>query len=483
MSKDTKFLGWEISFKDETNDIEYGSEIIELAIGQDVNSSVVMCSMKFAVDTSFSKYFSKKHEGKLTITNKTVISDDVDEMYIIDLQSVSNNGTLVEREEDGTKLDRINIPIKYMCKNGIKLMNSRVGGVFEKKKLEDIVKELYKKTECEIPLKIEKCNNTQQYDNIMVPEGSFIEAMRYLNQKFGLYDNLFIMYGKTFTDESQEWIINCANKINGEEIKLNLVPYEQSSKKVSKIEEKEYYTYQNLKIRNNLSVLSRKIPKVLKCISFDNDKFVKRKDVSILKTLGELAFSVCSKQFKKLDIPTQLFSSSRLSSIDYAIKDSIHKIGLSSYSMPNIIIHNPFKLKHFQIGTTIQLKSQVTEYIDADVKLLVLGWMLHIKQGTGNGGGASYSSQLSLRTVATSYLETEKPKEDKGVENSKNVTQDQEDKSDWRKTHPNSQFESDEERNAAYSWLNNGPRFRNETERNDAMQWLYGSQSSKSVSK
>lgn len=402
-----KFLGWEIIFKDETNDIEYGPEIVDFAIGQDVNSCIVMCSMKFSVDTSFSKYFSKFHTGKLTLINKTILTDELDEMYIIDLQSVSNSGTIAEREEDASRADRVQIPVRYMCMHGVKLLNKRVGGVFEKMKLEDIIQELYKKTECEIPLKIEKCNNTEKYEMVMVPESSFIETIRYLNQKYGLYDNLFMMYGKTFTDEENEWIINCANKIDGEEIELSLMPYEQSSRGVANIDEKKYYTYQYLDIKNNLSTLLRKIPKVTQFMSFDTDKFMKRADISVFKTLGELAFNVCSDQFKKLDAPKQIFSGSRLDMSKYSMKDTIHKIGLSAYNIPDIVISPPFKLKHFQIGTTIQLKSQVQEYIDADVKLLVLGWMLRIRQGNGNGGGAAYSSQLDLRTVATSYLNTE----------------------------------------------------------------------------
>lgn len=407
MAEIAKFLGWEISFKDETNNIEYGPEIVDFAIGQDVHSSIIMCSMRFSVDTSFSKYFSKQHDGKLTITNKTVITDEMDEMFIVDLQSVSDNGIICEREEDASRADRVTIGMQYMCKHGVKLMNKRVGGLFQKMKIEEIIQELYKKTECEIPLKIEKGNNTTKYEVVMVPESSFIDSIRYLNQKYGLYDNYFMMYGKTFTDEENEWVINCANKIKGEELELYLIPYEQSSRGIVSIEKKKYYTFQNISIVNNMSILKRKLPQVAQFSSFDNDKFMKRKDISIFKTLGELSTNICSDQFKKLDVPKQIFSGARFDMSEYSVKNAIQDIGLSTYEIPDIIIRPPFKLKHFQIGTTIQLKSLVQDYIDNDIKLLVEGWMLHIRQGNGYGGGASYSSELSLRTSAISYLNTE----------------------------------------------------------------------------
>lgn len=343
MANNSSFLGWDITFEDTTNNIKYDTEIVDLAIGQDNNSCIVMCTIKFSVDSTFMKYFLKKHEGTLTLVNKLVYTDETNEIFTIELESVTNTGSVLEREEDVTKTNITMIPVRYMCKSSVMLMNARVGGIYHDKKLEDVVRDLYKKSKCELPLKLEKLNNTNKYDCIMVPESSFIESMRHLNQQYGLYDNLFLMFGKTFIDSSPQWIINNCNKIEHEDIELYFMPYEHSSKESKSIDEKKYYTYLPINIRNTFTQMIHKVPKMIKLVAFDNNKFIKRKDIPFAKTLKSLSFLESNKQFDKLmEVKEQMFSSARFDTKDFAIKDSIHKIGMNTLDIPDIIIPNPF---------------------------------------------------------------------------------------------------------------------------------------------
>lgn len=405
MANNSQFLGWTIEFQDETNDIKYDTEIVDLAIGQDNNSSIVMCTIKYSVDSTFMKYFLKKHEGTLTLINKMIYTEDTNEIFTIKLESVTNVGSILEREEDVSRSNITMIPIRYMCKESTTLMNARVGGVYHKKKVEDVIRDIYKKSKCELPLKLETLNNTTKYDCIMVPEGSFIESMRYLNQQYGLYDNLFLMFGKTFIDSSPQWIINNCNKINHEDIELYFTPHEQSGKESKSIDNKKYYTYLPINIRNTFTQVIHKVPKMIKLVAFDNNKFIKRKDIPFAKTLKNLSFLESNKQFDKLmEVKEQMFSCGRFDMKDYTIKDSIQKIGMNTLDIPDIIIPNPFLLKHFSIGNTIKFISQTQGFMDSDIKLVILGWLLRIKQGTSLGGGAKWNTTLKVRTCATSYL-------------------------------------------------------------------------------
>lgn len=405
MGSNVKFLGWDIIFKDETNNIEYGSEIVDLAIGHDNSSSIVMCTIKFSVDTSYLKYFMKTHEGTLTLINKMVYTEDSNEIFTIKLQSVTNIGSVLEREEDTSRTNITLIPIRYMCKASTKLMNTRVGGLYHDKKLKEIIEDLYKKTGCELPLKLEDPDNMNKYESVMVPECSFIESMRHLNQLYGLYDNLFLMFGKTFVEKEPQWIINNANKIEHEEIELIFMPHEHADRESKTIDEKKYYTYIPIHIKNNFTQIIRKVPKLVKYVAFDANKFIKRKDIPFAKTLKKLSFLTSNKQFDKLmDTAEQMFNGARFDMKDFSMMDSIQKIGMATYEVPDILIPNPIKLSHFSIGTTINFISQTQGYIDTDVKLIVLGWLLRIKQGSGPGGGAKWNTTMKVRTCATSYL-------------------------------------------------------------------------------
>lgn len=405
MANNSSFLGWDITFEDTTNNIKYDTEIVDIAIGQDNNSCIVMCTIKFSVDSTFMKYFLKKHEGTLTLVNKLVYTDETNEIFTIELESITNNGSVFEREEDITKTNITMIPVRYMCKNSVMLMNARVGGIYHEKKIEDVIRDLYKKSKCQLPLKLEKLNNTVKYDCIMVPECSFIESMRHLNQQYGLYDNLFLMFGKTFIDSSPQWIINNCNKIEHEDIELYFMPHEQSSKKSKSIDEKKYYTYLPINIRNTFTQMIHKVPKMIKLVAFDNNKFIKKKDIPFAKTLKSLSFLESNKQFDKLmEVKEHMFSCARFDMKDFAVKDSIHKIGMNTLDIPDIVIPNPFKMKHFIIGNTIKFISQSQGFMDSDIKLVIMGWLLRIKQGSSLGGGAKWNTTLKIRTCATSYL-------------------------------------------------------------------------------
>ena len=400
-----KFLGWDLEFKDETNNKTYTSEIVDLAIGEDVASSIVMCSIKFSIDTSFLSYFLKPHEGTLTIINKQVYTDEENEMFMIKLQSVSNVGTVLERDPEQKQGNITLIPVRYMCKNGVQLLNAKVGDLYLQKTLGEVVKAIYDKakeeSQCNIELKMDEPDDKSTYDyGISIHSGATsIEAIRYINQQYGLYNSMFLMFGDTFysSESSPTWTITSLNKIKREEVKLYMMQYDQNTKKdIKSIEERTYYTYIPINILNNFTQIEMKTPQLIKGVFTDNDKFMKRIDIPVAKTLKEMNFLSSNEQFDKLmNMGTKMFSGTRFNQKDHAAKDIIDKVGLSAYRVPNISIPHPFKLSHFQIGTPINFISQSNGFIDSDVKLVILGWYLRIKQG---------NSELKVRTCATSFL-------------------------------------------------------------------------------
>ena len=396
----SKYIGWEVEFHDETNDKIYTTEIIKVGIGEDIASSIVMCSLTFLVDSSFNKYFLKQHEGTLTIKNKLDMTNIVDEIFKIKLQSISNNGNVISRNPENNQMNNVNIPVKYMCKEGVKLLNSRVGGVYHNKKLDAIINDLYSQTNCELPLKLEKPNNQEIFD-IEINESSFIEAIRYLNQQKGLYDNLFLMFGNTFSNESFEWIISNVNKINREEVTLKHIQADHtiSEKETKSINERVYYTYFPININNNFTSNMKKVPQLIKYVSFDDDKFMKREDIPFARKLKEMNFIKANDQYDKLmELPTKLITGPNFNMLKYTTKDIIQKVGLSTLSVPRITIPNPFKLAHFKIGTPINYITNNEVFMEMDVKLIVVGWLLKLVQTN-----STWSSTLNVRTATTSY--------------------------------------------------------------------------------
>ena len=177
------------------------------------------------------------------------------------------------------------------------------------------------------------------------------------------------------------------------------------SMEAKKITDATYYTPYPLTLSNNFTKIIKKVPKMFKTVSFDEDKFIKRKDILFENILKELSFQDSITQFEDdMEVQEQLYSFPRFEMANYALKDATHKIGLNAYNIPNVIIPNPFKLSHFKIGTILDLDSQSVGFIVTDIKLLVVGWKLQIRQGNGIGGGAAYTQTLSLRTAALSWL-------------------------------------------------------------------------------
>ena len=61
--------------------------------------------------------------------------------------------------------------------------------------------------------------------------------------------------------------------------------------------------------------------------------------------------------------------------------------------------------KDFRIGQKIEVKSKPKDYQINDLTFMVGGYLLHIRQGDGKGGGATWSTTFKIRPVATSYAE------------------------------------------------------------------------------
>lgn len=414
-SANAQYLGWDISFQDKTNNIEYTSDIVEIELKQDAEYyPVFLCTIKFSVDTSFSKYFIKKHEGTLTLTNKLVRTNDPDEMFIIELESVTNFASILERAQDTNDRNITLFTINYMCKQGILLNNSEVGGIFEKKKIEDVIRALYNKaqqsTNFNLPLDLEPPTNGNQYEFIHIPNCKFVDAIRYLDQNYGIYDNMMFMYGNTFISDGNnggaKWRITNINKHNSPTINLFYTPYEQSTYKAEEINKKTYYTYYPIIINNNISKIAKLVPQMFQTVSFDNDKFIKRKDVLFEDQLCNISFQNSIKQFKEdMEVKSHVYSFPRLEIAEYALKGLTQKIGINAYGFSDIYIPSPYKLSHFKIGTVVNMDAQTFGYTTiTSINLLVLGWNLKIRQGNGFGGGGAYTQTLKLRSVAISYL-------------------------------------------------------------------------------
>ena len=408
MANKSVFIGWDITFEDTTNKKTYDTEIVNVFLGEDVGSCIPMCTIYFSVNTAFSKYLIKNHIGKLKINNKTVITENVSELYEIELESVSMTSTIQTREEaTANERNAITlIPVKYMCKQSTVCMNARDGGVYHKKKLEDIIKEEYNKTGCSLELKLETPDCKKQIDCIHLPEGSFIEKVRYLNQSFGLYNNMILMFGDTFVEKSPNWLISCTNKIKKEEITINSIPYEQANRKAKKITEKFYYTKETVNLVNKFTQNAYKLPKIAKICTLPQNMFMFRKDFDVAKEIQGAGFLSTIDQFDKfLKFDKMPYIGGNQEMTETAFSNLFQSIGTTAVSSPGFIVPDPFLLKHFRIGNIINYISQHQTHLNSDIKLVILGWMLNIKQGSGVGGGATWKASINLRLGASSYMD------------------------------------------------------------------------------
>lgn len=409
-SAKTQFQGYDIKFKHEDGQ-EYALEIERLLVGTDVGSCIPSVKIYFNIDTSHFQKLTKKHKGTLTIINKGSSGFSPIEIIRVELESVQQNFKQVRRESGFTKKVPTKNAVMYMCTESVKLVNARVGGLWKNKKLEDVVREIYQKTGCKLPLKMDKVDNTKQYEQIFIPESSFIDACRHLNNKYGLYNDMFIMFGNSWISSvtgTPEWRLSSLNNMKGETITVHYVPDEHQGF-TQRIQSKNYYTYVPIEVPNVFSQVEHKIPKTMKCLSCDGDKLYNTKDVKFADTLRKLKFLKNVDQFEnKLYRDTQVVTGARKDMADYAVNDLVSKLGVSAIKPITFDVPQPFILSHWKIGNIVNYQTHHAIYIPADIKFAILGALyvfMQSEKGGSGGGGANWKSTVTVRLAAASVAD------------------------------------------------------------------------------
>lgn len=403
-----KLLGWDVTFEIPKLELKFGvDEIQQVSLGMDVNSGIPMVKIILKLDTSLSDEILKTHVGTLTIVNKGFLEDTPQEIYKIELQSYNQMGRYVRREANDKEERIIHsiFPICYYCKNCAVLNQIKVGGIYDNMNLESIIKDLYNQTKCDIPLKLTPPDNKTKYESIFIPQSNFTSIIKHLSYTYGIYNSQLLMFGNTFVqDEPKEYVISSVNGIKGEELKFHNIPDKDESTEYKSINEKEYYTYAPIDIGNSISKIMQSVPQTLKCISFDNDTFIKKKEIKIKDVVSGIKFLKNSDQFqddKNFQFKEMLVSCNREDNFQYSINDAVQRIATGAVQTNVMTIPNPFLMQHWKIGNIINYTSEHLEYIKSDVKLFVFG-ILYIWRQTQNGG--AWDCSLQVRPGAASTI-------------------------------------------------------------------------------
>lgn len=149
------FPGFDVKVVLENGD-EYTTSIQKVSLGVDILSTIPSASIQYNVSVEKEKILLTKHKCVLTIKNKMVVGDIPEETFTIDLTSVGQKSELIRGKPMRTdELEKVNLRIKYMDSECLKVINSRVGGLYENKTLSQIIKDLYNQTGSQIPIKMD----------------------------------------------------------------------------------------------------------------------------------------------------------------------------------------------------------------------------------------------------------------------------------------------------------------------------------------
>jgi len=400
-----RILGWELYFKVPEWDKTFGLvELQSVNIGYDINSGLPMCKIVFKVDTTLSDQLMSYHTGTLIIVNKNFVENNPEEVFSIELQSVIQGGKYPRREgsDANSHLITTMIPVRYICKNTALLNQNIVGGVYNEKNLTDIIKDLYQQTKCEIPLKLEELDNKNIYENVFVPQTKFTNAVKVLNNSYGLYNSQLLMFADTFNqNDPKSFRITSTNKIKSDDINLISIPDVIGEEKKKSISTKTYYTYLPININNNFSKIIQKIPKKLNCIALDNDKFFTRKEIKIKDVFNSIGFSDNIDQFENTNsqFEEMNLTCNNRENFDFSISDMLQRIANGAIQTEPILIPPPYLMEHWKIGNIIHYKSMHDAYIKTDINFFIYG-VLYVWRQSPNSG--AWNCTLKIRPGAIS---------------------------------------------------------------------------------
>lgn len=408
--EDVKEIGqvrsWHITCKltcEGLEPLELGTnEIQSVNIGIDVNSGVPAAKISYKLEVTDTEILSKKHICELELINKKYELKETSEIYKIKLQSITQITRQVRKKENKAETDpKFGIfEVSYFCYDSLNINNEDIGGVYHDMTLEEIIKDLYKKTGCALKLNLSPLTNKTKYENIYIPLSQFSQIIKYLNSTYGLYDSPLIMYSQTFNqNEPKEFIITNMNDIKSEHITLNCIADKNSKEKneedTEQINEKVYYIFKPINIDNSIATISQILPKKYITIALPSDKFFAKKEIDTKTVIKKMKFTQNMDQFngdKNFNIEKRTLYVDNEDSFNYAVPESIQKIVNSAVKPQTISIPNPFLISHFKIGNIIDYQSHIQDYLKSDVSFFVYGFLLILKQNMN-----IWNSNLILR--------------------------------------------------------------------------------------
>jgi hypothetical protein len=367
-----KRLGFDIEaeFKFSKTDHKLDTEIrsIDLMIGN--NIIIPRMTMTFIIDSRYTSMLVTPYTVKLKMTEK---NNEDKPMTNMDTEWIVYNqdSTHIRREQGAPKRpEREFITHTYIMKDAYSAFNTEVGGIYEKKKIEDVIKDLWNKTEHgSLQLKMEKLDNTEKYDQIWIPNMKFHMVVNYLAQHYGMFETIPANY----CDFEKYYImsINDAVKQNDD---LTFF-FDNVKKEDRKGPNQKYYemtTYP--KIENSFNKLIGTIPKKFNVIKPSKTKLYEKEELDVASTVKKMNFISNNDFFDKfLEKETKPGTSLASKTFEtYNLKEMISTMATDVVEPVDVTITAPFRLSDFKVCTKVKFEDEkvphentnVTFYID-----------------------------------------------------------------------------------------------------------------------
>lgn len=295
---------------------------------------------------------------------------------------ISNFAELQKREPGvpQNRVDRVEMRHRYVLKDAYSMYHTTVGGIYQKKTVKQVIQDLWNKTEHgKIQLEMGEFDNKEVYEQIWIPDLKFGDALKYIEQHFGIYTTLTMIY-LTWNGFQHRLIIKSINEFTEKPITLYL--REATEEKDFSIDNYEYATYKLPTTTNAFNTVATDTPEELSLLKHTTDKIFEEKVVNIIQNLRKHANIDQTDTFdavlgKYIDPVINVIASNPNTIVS---EKELSRFTVNT-SEPEITqIPDPFRFPHWYVGRKVDIYTNHLVYSGLDTKFYISRLIFDIKQ-------------------------------------------------------------------------------------------------------
>lgn len=395
-------LGFDVraSLKFSKTSVNYEVNVDSVTILVANHQLVPKLILTYNIDSKYANMLELPYEVTLSIKEKNTTDDPRSSLFETKWINTTFDTPHLRREAAlRNRPDVMTITHKFVLKDAYTMVNTGVGGVFKYNyTVKKVLQQLWNSTK-HGTLQLQMCepDNKKTYQQIGISNLKFHQSINYISQKFGIYDNLPILYS--------DWNKTYISSVNKSISKYKPITIEilsgDSNRSGLNVDSRLYTLPELPQINSNFHNISSVFPKKMDVIQHVKDDLYKKEKVDIIgitKAMKHVNSTDVLDKFLEKNVNPKTYFVTPNNNIE-SLKESISLMTGNTVEPLTIVIEHPFRFDHWKLGTKVLIEPKHNMYQGMNLSFYINEYVLKIYKDSGKAWTGEV--HLTLNTAST----------------------------------------------------------------------------------